>query len=84
MARQNQRAEALKELQLLTNIGPKTAEALYFIGIKSPAQLKKSNPEKLYEKMRKKHGGKLDRCVLYVLRGAILNKPWPKCTDKTK
>jgi len=73
--------ESLKQLQTLKNVGPKTAEALYSLGIKTPDQLRQSNPEKLYEKLKKKRGGKLDRCVLYVFRGAVSNRPWPKCTD---
>ncbi len=73
--------DSLKQLQTLMNVGPKTAEAIYSLGIKTPAQFRRSNPEKLYEKLKKKRGGKLDRCVLYVFRGAISNRPWPKCMD---
>jgi len=73
--------DSLKHLQTLKNVGPKTSEALYSLGIKTPSQLKKANPEKLYEKLKKKRGGKLDRCVLYLFRGAISNRPWPKCMD---
>jgi len=70
-----------KKLQTLCNIGPAMAKRLYAIGIKTPEQVRKSNPEKLYEQLRVKEGGKLDRCVLYVLRGAILDIPWPECKD---
>ncbi|MFC2174858.1 helix-hairpin-helix domain-containing protein [archaeon] len=71
--------ESLKALQTAINIGPVTAERLYSMGIRTPAQLKKTNPEKLYEKLKRKMGGKLDRCVLYQFRGAVKNKPWPEC-----
>ena len=73
--------ESMKYLQTLRNIGPATAMRLYSIGIKSPEQLKKSNPEELYEELKRKSGGKLDRCVLYILRGAVLDVPWPKCKN---
>lgn len=63
------------------NIGVVTAEKLYSIGIKTPTQMKNSNPERLYEELEKKHGGKLDKCVLYQFRGAILDIPWWKCKD---
>jgi len=76
--------KSLKSLQTLQNIGPLTAEELYSIGIETPEQLKKSDPMELYEKMKYKNGGKLDRCVLYQIQGAILDIPWPLCKNLTK
>ena len=76
--------DSLKSLQTLRNIGSVTAEELYSIGIKTPEQLKKSDPEKLYEKLKYKNGGKLDRCVLYQLQGAALDIPWSLCKNLTK
>lgn len=68
--------EAVKDLELLHNIGPAIAERLYSIGIKTAKQMRRSNPERIYEKLKQKEGGKLDKCVLYALKGAILNIPW--------
>lgn len=76
------RKESIKELQTLCNVGPRTAERLYFAGIKTVAEMKKSNPEELYEKLKAKEGGMLDRCVLYQVRGAILDIPWWECKDR--
>ncbi|MBI5874152.1 MAG: TfoX/Sxy family DNA transformation protein [Candidatus Omnitrophica bacterium] len=76
--------EAIKKLQTLRNIGSITAERLYSIGIKTPQQMKQSDPEELYEKLKKRCGGKLDRCVLYQFRGAVLDIPWPKCKNLGK
>lgn len=76
-----ERSEAIKRLQTLRNIGPATAEKLYSIGIETPEQLKHSNPETLYEKLRQKAGGKLDKCVFYQLQGAVLDIPWPECKN---
>lgn len=73
--------ESIKKLQSLRNVGRKTAEELYSLGIKTPEQVKSSDPEKLYEKLRKRKGGKLDRCVLYQFRGAVEDRPWPECKD---
>ena len=73
--------KATKDLQSLKNIGPAIAKKLCAIGINRPAQLKESNPEEVYEKLKQKEGGVLDKCVLYVLRGAILNIPWWVCKD---
>lgn len=78
------RSEAIKRLQTLRNIGLSTAEKLYSIGIKTPEQLKRSDPEALYEKLRHKAGGKLDKCVLYQLQGAVLDIPWPECKGFSK
>ena len=68
-------------LQSLMNIGPAIEKRLHSIGITTPSQLKRSNPEKVYERLKKNEDGVLDGCVLYVLRGAILNTPWWVCKD---
>lgn len=76
--------QSAKNLETLRNVGKTTAEKLYSIGVKTPEQMRKASPEKLYEKLKKKSGGKLDRCVLYQFRGAILDKPWWKCKGASK
>jgi len=81
MKKENKNSEATKDLESLANIGPATARRLCAIGITTASQLKKSNPEKVYEKLRKQEGGVLDKCVLYVLRGAILDAPWWVCKN---
>ena len=79
MSNRKRKLEAIKRLRSLRNIGLVTAEKLYSIGIKTTEQIIKSNPERLYEKLNVKHRGKLDRCVLYQIRGAKLDEPWWKC-----
>ena len=83
MSTEPKKAEALKRLQSLRNIGPVTAENLYSIGIETPEQMKRSDPEELYETLKNAAGGKLDKCVLYQLRGAVLDLPWWDCKDRT-
>ena len=73
--------DSTKSLQTLRNIGPATAERLCSIGIKTPDQMRQSDPEKLYEELKRRSGGQLDRCVLYLLQGAILDIPWPLCKN---
>ena len=81
MNKERGKSEPVKRLQVLRNIGPATAIKLYSIGIESPEQLKKSNPEELNQQLKERAGGKLDICVLYQLKGAVLDIPWPKCKD---
>lgn len=81
MKNNHRKSEIIKELQTLYNIGPAIARRLYTIGFRTLEQVKKSDPEKVYERLRVKEGGKLDKCVLYVLRGAILDIPWWECKD---
>jgi nucleotidyltransferase/DNA polymerase involved in DNA repair len=78
------KSESLRRLQTLRNIGIATAERLYAVGIKTPEEVKEADPEKLYELLKTKEGGKLDRCVLYQLRGAALGLHWPVCKDLGK
>jgi hypothetical protein len=74
----------LRNLQTLTNIGPAIAEKLYMIGIRSPEEVRQADPEDLYRKLRKKLGCPVDRCVLYVFRGAKTGRTWPECSDNPK
>jgi len=46
------KSKTLKQLQTLRNVGVATAERLYSIGIKTPEQLKKSDPKELYELLK--------------------------------
>jgi len=82
MVEQSGKQEAIKRLQSLVNIGPRTAERLYSIGVETPEKVKRSDPEEIFQRLREKEGGRLDRCVLYLLRGAVLDLPWPMCQDK--
>jgi nucleotidyltransferase/DNA polymerase involved in DNA repair len=84
MKESKEREKAIRDLKTLRNIGSVAAVELYCLGIKSSQQLKHSNPEELYERLKKKKGGKLDRCVLYQFRGAIHDIPWPECKDQVR
>ena len=84
MSQQNKKSAAIKCLQTLRNIGPAAAEDLYSIGIETPEQMKNSDPDKLYEELKKRSGGKLDRCVLYQFQGAVLDIPWWECKNLQK
>jgi nucleotidyltransferase/DNA polymerase involved in DNA repair len=79
--KEKEKENAIKDLKTLRNIGPVAAAKLYSLGIRSSQQLKLSDPEELYERLKMKKGGNLDRCVLYQFRGAIRDIPWPKCKD---
>ncbi len=71
----------LKNLQTLSNIGPAIAEKLYLIGIRSPEEVINVDPEELYQRLQKRLGCHVDRCVLYVFRGAKIGRPWAECVD---
>ena len=62
---------AIKELQQIPGVGKSIASDLYGLRIRSVKDLKNKNPEKLYEKICKKQGMHVDRCVLYVFRCAV-------------
>ena len=62
---------ALKNLQIIPGVGKSIARDLYDLGIREVSDLKKKNPEKLYNELCRKRGMHIDRCMLYVLRGAV-------------
>jgi hypothetical protein len=76
--------KSIKELQSLVNIGPATAKRFNSIGITKSTQLRNLDPEGTYEKLKEAEGGILDKCVLYQLRGTVLNLSWWLCKDLIK
>jgi nucleotidyltransferase/DNA polymerase involved in DNA repair len=66
------------ELTQIPGIGKSIADDLSRIGITRIAQLKGKNPEKLYKKQCETDKAKIDRCLLYVYRGAVYYASTPE------
>ncbi len=64
-------AAALKELQHIPGIGPSLARDFVDLGIRRVADLRRRNPERLYEQLIALRGAHQDRCVLYTFRCAV-------------
>jgi hypothetical protein len=62
---------ALRQLQAIPGVGPSIAEDLYRLGLKKASCLKGRDPEKLYRAFCAMEGRQIDRCLLYVFRGAV-------------
>ena len=73
--------EAVQRLTMLRNVGEKTARVLLELGVETPEQMFEADPEALFEELKERGGGKLDRCVLYQFRGAKHGIAWPECKD---
>jgi len=55
----------------IPGIGPRMAQDLWDLGLRSLEELARQDPQELYDRLRILSGGKLDRCVLYVFRCAV-------------
>jgi hypothetical protein len=64
-------AAALKDLQRVPGIGPSLAADLVDLGIRRVADLRRRNPERLYDQLIALRGVHQDRCVLYTFRCAV-------------
>jgi hypothetical protein len=64
-------AESLKDLRRIPGVGPSIARDLYELGVRRVADLKKADPEDLYERRCVQQGVRIDRCLLYVFRCAV-------------
>ncbi|MDD5022463.1 MAG: DUF4332 domain-containing protein [Endomicrobiaceae bacterium] len=64
-------SKIIKELMIIPGVGKSIAEDLTDIGISSVSDLKRKNPEKLYDESNKFAGKVQDRCLLYVFRCAV-------------
>jgi hypothetical protein len=62
--------DALAALRALPSIGPRLAEKLLLLGVRSPAGLRGRDPEALYDELQAQLGP-VDRCVLYAFRCAV-------------
>lgn len=58
-------------LQVIPGIGPSLAADLRLLGIRTVADLKGRDPERLYRRLERLSGGPQDRCVLYTFRCAV-------------
>lgn len=61
----------LRDLKTIPGVGKGIAEDLWGVGIRRVADLKGRDPQALYDELRIKAGGKLDRCMLYTMRCAV-------------
>ncbi len=61
----------LRELQTIPGVGPSIARDLLALGIRSVADLRGKDPERLYEHECRRQGAPVDRCLLYVFRCAV-------------
>jgi hypothetical protein len=59
------------ELQVIPGIGPSLAADLRDLGIGHVADLKRRDPERMYQQLNTLRGVRQDPCVLYVFRCAV-------------
>ncbi|MEP0823157.1 MAG: pathogenicity locus [Ignavibacterium sp.] len=61
----------LKELQTIPSAGPSIARDLWELGIRTVADLKGKDPQRLYDHRCSQVGKLIDRCLLYTFRCAV-------------
>lgn len=59
------------DLICIPGVGKNLKQHLIALGITNVEALINKNPEQMYEEDKKRLGGELDRCVLYVYRLAV-------------
>jgi hypothetical protein len=68
---QKTRARTRDELQTIPGIGPSLARDLRDLGVRRVIDLKRRNPERLYQGLNALRGIRQDPCVLYAFRCAV-------------
>ena len=71
-------AADLHDLQRIPGIGPSLARDLADLGIRRVTDLRRRNPERLYERLCELRGAHIDRCVLYAFRCAVYFASTPR------
>jgi hypothetical protein len=59
------------DLQTIPGIGPSLANDLRRLGIRRVADLRRRDPERLYDRLNRLTGVRQDPCVLYAFRCAV-------------
>jgi len=60
-----------RELQQLPGIGPRMAQDLWQLGVRSVKDMARRDPERLYARLNEITGQRQDACVLYAFRCAV-------------
>jgi len=58
-------------LQVIPGVGPSVAKDLESLGIRKVEDLKRADPQELYERLCRKTRSRQDPCVLYTFRCAV-------------
>ena len=71
IAIQADKKSVLKAFQQIPGVGPSIANDLWNVGLRSLDDLRKADPDDLYDRACAYQGEKIDRCLLYTFRCAI-------------
>jgi hypothetical protein len=63
--------QVLRSFQEIPGVGKSIAQDFWNIGVRSMDEIKRSDPETLYQQMCAYEGVQIDRCLLYVMRCAV-------------
>ena len=67
----DEKAGPLGDLQTIPGVGPSIAQDLLDLGFRRVSDLRRKNPEAMYEAVCAMRGEQQDRCLLYVFRSAV-------------
>jgi hypothetical protein len=65
------KSQEIKQLTVIPGVGKSIANNLWDIGIRKVSDLRRKNPERLFEQSNKQAGVVQDKCLLYVFRCAV-------------
>ena len=68
---QRRHAKAKNCFEEIPGIGACMASYLHDLGFNEVSELRKADPDEMYEHLRQMRDGKMDHCVLYVFRCAV-------------
>jgi nucleotidyltransferase/DNA polymerase involved in DNA repair len=71
MTTKTKKSKTKSDLQQIPGVGPRLEEDLQLLGYHSVTDLAGANAEDMYDRLCAKMGSSIDRCVLYVFRGAV-------------
>lgn len=67
----DEKAVSTSDLQKIPGVGPSIAQDLVDLGFRRVSDLRRKNPEAMYEAVCAMRGEQQDRCLLYVFRSAV-------------
>lgn len=66
-----EKADVLKDFRRIPGVGKSIAQDLWDLGLRDVDELRRHDPQALYDHLCRLRGTHVDRCMLYVLRCAV-------------
>ena len=77
-------SNALRRIASLKNLGPKSAERIFAVGIDSPDEIRELGAAEVFHRVKSKFPDSTSLNLLWALQGALMEVHWHDVPDEIK